>query len=365
MRKKAAALVVALVVVLVVVLIAAASPHRCFLDVLNAQIAQQTEFEPFYAASDRRWGLPTPGEVVPGLERLDAAYPIIRAEMEAAVFGNQGAAGQPAGRVSDPAGRVNDPADRASNAAGRVSNAAGRASNAAEQLADNQRVDALPPMHELYNNIFLFKGSGARPGALQRLARPLQRAWGTLVYGRDTDIFDRIGSDDWRTFNLLLFGRPVPGNAEKCPRTVQLLQSVPGVQSALFSVVKPGAYIPPHSDPAKGVVRYHLALRVPRPVTRAGGPPERRCFIEVDCARGRGCARDDARHRYRWAEGESVLFDDVFPHWVHNDTDEVRVILFVDVLRPLAGAARALQGVANFANRHHPGVRRLIRESRV
>ena len=325
---KAAALraVVAIVVVLLIVFVACyVSGHRCFLDVLNAQISKQTQFEAFYAASDGRWGLPAPGDVVPGLERLDAAYPEIRAEMEAAMF-----SGRDAGEAAD----------------------------------------SLPPMHEMYNNIFMYKGSASRNESLaQRVMRPLQRAFGTFVYGKDTDIFDKIGSDDWRTFNLLMFGHPVPGNADKCPRTLQLLQSVPGIQSALFSVVKPGAYIPPHRDPAKGVIRYHLALRVPQPVVATNGvpgqPPERRCYIEVDCDHGPGCPADDYRHRYRWEEGQSVLFDDVHSHWVQNDTDEVRVILFVDVLRPLSGSARALQGLANFANRYHPGVRRLIRESRV
>jgi len=311
----AAALVVAALVALVVLVVWLATPHRCFLEVLNAEISRQSTFEPFYAASDRRWGLPTPGEVVPGLERVDAAFPEIRGEMVRAVFGGAGAR-------------------------------------------------RLPPMHEMYNNIFMYKGSGSRAsglaGAVQRAAAPLQRAAGRLVYGKDTDIFDRIGSDNWRTFNLVMFGLPVPKNAALCPRTVELLLGVPGVQSALFSVVMPGAYIPPHADPAKGVVRYHLALRVPRPVLGT-----RECYIEVDCTHGPGCTLADEMHRYRWEEGKSVLFDDVFSHWVQNDTEEVRVILFVDVLRPLVGTAKALQDLSNLANRYHPGVRRLIRESAV
>lgn len=339
-----AALAFAAIAVLIITLIYAFTPHRCFLDVLNAQIVKQcqpgtaNEFRPFYARSDGEWGLPTPGEVVPGLEKLDQNYGVIRAEMEAAIFGTNG--------VGENA---------------------------------QERADALPPMHKLYNNIFLHKGSGATGAttSIGRFFEPTVRAgqklWSRLIYGEDADIFDRIGSSDWRTFNLLLFHHPVPGNAEKCPRTLELLQSIPGIQSALFSVIKPGTYIPPHSDPAKGVIRYHLALRVPRPVRppgcNSGRCEERRCYIEVDCDYGRGCNLPDhtgsGGHRYRWKEGESVLFDDVFPHWVQNDTDEVRVILFVDILRPLSGGAAALQRISDIANFWHPGVRRLIRESRV
>ena len=36
-----------------------------------------------------------------------------------------------------------------------------------------------------------------------------------------------------------------------------------------------------------------------------------------------------------WDEGKSLFFDDTFPHEVWNDTDSIRVVLFMDVLRPL------------------------------
>ncbi len=32
-----------------------------------------------------------------------------------------------------------------------------------------------------------------------------------------------------------------------------------------------------------------------------------------------------------WAEGASLLFDDGYEHFAWNDTDGVRVVLFVDV----------------------------------
>jgi len=36
-----------------------------------------------------------------------------------------------------------------------------------------------------------------------------------------------------------------------------------------------------------------------------------------------------------WEEGRSVVFDDTYPHEVWNDTDEERVVLFVDFARPV------------------------------
>jgi aspartyl/asparaginyl beta-hydroxylase (cupin superfamily) len=36
----------------------------------------------------------------------------------------------------------------------------------------------------------------------------------------------------------------------------------------------------------------------------------------------------------RWVEGEVLLFDDSFEHAVHNETDEARLILLIDLWHP-------------------------------
>ena len=295
-----AALALAAIAVLVIVLIAAFTPHRCFLDVLNAQIERQTEFEPFYAG---REGLPAPREFIPQLGDIEDAFPAVQAEA-LAVFDAHVAAKGGAGEV--------------------------------------------PRMDATYNQIF--QAPGAPRGPLGRASRWAGDKVSRLIYGPDVDIFTKIGSDDWRTFNLVLYNRDVPGNVEKCPELTRLVRAVPGMQSALISIIAPGTYIPPHSDPAKGVIRYHLAFKTPK--------KREQCYIAIEDAEG-------VAHKYAWEEGKGVVFDDVFTHWVRNDTDEYRVILFMDILRPMAGAPRALQSLANFANGFHPGVRRLIRASRV
>ena len=278
-------LTAALLVVLVILTVASVTGHHCFLDVLNAAIKRQCVFRQFYAGTD---GTPPTWEVIPELGDLEDAFPAIQREM----------------------------------------------------LAILKDRDRIPQMRDAYDNIFLYKGSGA-----SQRRNPLVKLASSLIYGKDIEIFDKIGTPSWQTFNLIMFGQDVPRNAARCPTTVSLLRKVPGMQSALFSIIAPGTYIPPHNDPAKGVIRYHLALKVPK--DRA------RCFISVD------------GQKHHWEEGKGILFDDVFDHWVRNDTDEDRVILFVDILRPLSGIAKGLQEIANLANRYHPGVRRAIRESAV
>jgi ornithine lipid ester-linked acyl 2-hydroxylase len=40
-------------------------------------------------------------------------------------------------------------------------------------------------------------------------------------------------------------------------------------------------------------------------------------------------------HTVVWEEGRLVIFDDMFPHEVWNDTDEDRIVLLLHVKRPL------------------------------
>ena len=125
------------------------------------------------------------------------------------------------------------------------------------------------------------------------------------------------GDRRWKTLVLLGYGKEVPANARLCPLTWSLVQAHRDrITSAMFSIIQPGKRIPPHRGPFRGVLRYHLGLTVP-----GGAAGDERCWMRVD------------RRRYRWREGEAVLFDDTYEHEVHNDTNETRVILFLDVLR--------------------------------
>ena len=41
---------------------------------------------------------------------------------------------------------------------------------------------------------------------------------------------------------------------------------------------------------------------------------------------------DETRH---WQEGKSMMFDDSLLHEAWNETDGVRVVLFLDIIRPM------------------------------
>ena len=112
----------------------------------------------------------------------------------------------------------------------------------------------------------------------------------------------------------------------------------PGLTTAFFSILSPRKHIGEHRGPWRGVLRYHLALRVPEPPAAAG--------ISVG---------GQVAH---WEEGRSLLFDDGYEHHAWNDTDGVRVVLFVDVIRPLQPAGRPAQPGPDRGHRPlavHPG----------
>jgi hypothetical protein len=69
----------------------------------------------------------------------------------------------------------------------------------------------------------------------------------------------------WKTFFLLGYGLPFRQNIALCPETWRILRSIPGLKTAMFSILEPGKHIPPHRDPYNGVLRFHLGLIVPEP----------------------------------------------------------------------------------------------------
>lgn len=121
--------------------------------------------------------------------------------------------------------------------------------------------------------------------------------------------------DRWKTFFLYGYGFQADLGVRMCPRTAALTREIPGMTTAMISILSPRKHILDHRGPYKGVLRYHLGLIVPEDAES--------CRIRVG---------DEIRH---WEAGRSMLFDDTFNHEVWNDTDQTRVVLFVDVMRPL------------------------------
>lgn len=119
---------------------------------------------------------------------------------------------------------------------------------------------------------------------------------------------------DWKVFMLYAMGEKPVENRARCPETSAVLDTIPDLFQAFFSILDAGKSVPAHCGPYRGYIRYHLALKVPQE-----NPPSIRIKDQY----------------HTWCEGNSVLFDDSWDHEVFNEATEDRVVLIVDVLRPM------------------------------
>lgn len=128
------------------------------------------------------------------------------------------------------------------------------------------------------------------------------------------------GNADWSSCNLWENGAPVEDNSRRCPLTMRALQKVPlsrfsrtspSAPAILFSMLRPGARIPPHTGSTNVRLICHLPLIV---------PPD--CGFRVG---------NEVRE---WQVGKLLIFDDTIEHEAWNNSREDRIILIFDIWRP-------------------------------
>ena len=129
------------------------------------------------------------------------------------------------------------------------------------------------------------------------------------------DVASISSAPGWKTFLLAAYGAKSAKNISLCPETWRVLQKVPGLKTAMFSIFEPGKHLPAHRGPYNGLLRLHLGLIVPEPRDQVA--------IRVD------------NQICHWEEGRALIFDDAYEHEAWNNTDKVRVVLFVDFVKPL------------------------------
>jgi aspartyl/asparaginyl beta-hydroxylase (cupin superfamily) len=122
---------------------------------------------------------------------------------------------------------------------------------------------------------------------------------------------------DWTAIHLLNRGERVGANARHCPRTMEILASLPQPDiaaagpNAMFSLLAPKTAIPPHVGVNNARLVCHLPLIVPEG-----------CWFRVG-----------AETRY-WERGQAFVFDDTIEHEALNPSDELRVVFIFDVWNP-------------------------------
>ena len=125
----------------------------------------------------------------------------------------------------------------------------------------------------------------------------------------------------WSKFYINWYGTTHESAKKLCPNTVRILSQIPSVNGAMFSMLPPGGQLTRHLDPIACSLRYHLGLDTPNSDD---------CFINID---------DVA---YSWRDGKALLFDETYPHYARNDSDQCRLILMCDVERPMNFMGRVI-----------------------
>lgn len=121
----------------------------------------------------------------------------------------------------------------------------------------------------------------------------------------------------WTAIHLLKNGRLVESNARHCPALMGLLDKLPqpGVAgagpNAMFSLLAPGAHIPPHTGISNARLVCHLPLIVPE-----------------------GCWFRVADEKRLWERGKAWVFDDTVQHEAMNPSGELRVVMIFDIWHP-------------------------------
>lgn len=119
------------------------------------------------------------------------------------------------------------------------------------------------------------------------------------------------GGKGWDVFGFHAYGRKLNNNCRLCPETTRLVEAIPGMTTAGFSVLAPGRHIAPHIGFSNAVLRCHLGLIVPDG-----------CAIRVGT---------EIRH---WQEGKCLIFEDTVEHEAWNRGNSIRVVLLIDVKKP-------------------------------
>lgn len=126
-----------------------------------------------------------------------------------------------------------------------------------------------------------------------------------------------LNNPEWGAYYLWKNGIEIKEHTLQFPKTKQALSRIPSVlipnraPTILFSLLKPGAKIPPHT----GVLNTRLICHLPIIV-----PP--------------GCGLRVGSEIREWEEGKVWIFDDTIEHEAWNQSNEVRIILIFEIWRP-------------------------------
>jgi hypothetical protein len=137
------------------------------------------------------------------------------------------------------------------------------------------------------------------------------------------DIFQKLSSNKdwiagwdpenkWYNFPLILKDNPIGFAKEICPVTIEILLGIGGINTAGFAILLPHSRLPLHADPTGptyGTMAFNMLLY-----------GEKSSLIVGES------------QPYEHKLGKAVIFNSELPHYARNDSDDIRTILYMDIM---------------------------------
>ena len=118
----------------------------------------------------------------------------------------------------------------------------------------------------------------------------------------------------WKTMGFYYWKYKIHRNCRDCPHTAAILESLPNMTAGSISVLEPNSNINPHHGDTDAIFRVHLGLVIPDALPA--------CGLQV------------GRETHGWKEGKALIFCDAHIHSSWNRSNQRRLVLIVDIVRP-------------------------------
>jgi aspartyl/asparaginyl beta-hydroxylase (cupin superfamily) len=162
---------------------------------------------------------------------------------------------------------------------------------------------------------------------------PADFAWTRILRDAHRDIVDELGqvterfgraaydskihNKPWNTYYFYLRSQAFADHLRDCPRTAEALAQLPTNRfHVCFSAIQPGGHLAPHTGPTNTSLTVHLGL--------------------ANCDGARLFVADE---QVAYRDGEVLIFDDSYVHWVEHAGAAIRYTLMVTIWHPELNAA--------------------------
>jgi len=126
---------------------------------------------------------------------------------------------------------------------------------------------------------------------------------------KDNSCSLNVGKPSWKIFGLMLYGNFINDNIKECPKTMNILKHCDEIVNAGFSCLESNVTTSLHHDFNHDILRCHIPIIIPMGNTA----------IKIN------------NDIIKWHDNEYFIFDDTYDHQAWNYTNNIRIVLILDL----------------------------------